>query len=297
MDAVPASRLQANESRYHPRARHQEGARRSAAALAWRFFWTLRWWYLPMLLSDYGRMVLRRKYDAITTDRAYDAKPRGSLGFVGRAIDRKVLEMPLHEGLRQRLALVEGALVAEARAAGARHAGPVRVLSAPCGAGRDVAHASGTLRKEDPALHARLEMHGLDLDATGEALPLATARVAAAGGALRTHREDLFASRGLASLEGGFDVVNCIGLTAWLDEPDVERLARRFRGLAAPGAALVVDNFAWHSTSHLGKLLEINTRYHDPKEFVAMVERAGWRLERAVPSANGVCVVHTFRAI
>lgn len=284
---------QVSQPRYHPRARHQEGARSSMARLVWRFVWTLRWWYLPMLLSDYGRMILRRKYDAIATDHAYDAKPHGSLGPLGRAVDAKVLAMPLHEGLRQRLALVEDALVVEARGAGAKRIGPVRILSAPAGAGRDVANAAARLRASDPALHARLELTALDLDATDEALPLAAKRAAAAGKNPRTVRGDLFA----VNLEGAYDVVNCIGLTAWMDLDDVERLARRFRQVARPGGALVVDNFYWHSTSHLGKLLEMSTRYHDPKAFVAAIEKAGWALERATDTANRTNAVHVFRAV
>lgn len=282
-------------------ARHREGARKGFGALLWTFFWKLKWQYFPLLLSDYGREILRRKYDAIATDRAYENRPSGLVGPLGRAVDALVLGFPLHEGLRQRLRLVVVALEAEVRRAGAEGHGEVRVLSAPCGLARDLVTLATRLRRDDPALAARLRLLGVDLDETGEVIPLASSRAAAAGVPVSLHRADLFDAAGLERLLGSterYHVVNCIGLTAWLDLPDVARLARHFRErLLVEGGALIVDNFAVHPHSHLGKDLEMNTRYHDSEAFARTLQASGFHVESATPTQNGVNSVYVARAV
>lgn len=283
-------------------ARHQRGATKSVLGLLWSFIVSLRWWYLPMLLSRQGKLVLKRKYDAVTTDNAYDLQPRGSLGFVGRAIDRQVLKMPVHAALRQRLRLVVAALKGETRRA-ARHNpdGAVRVLSAPCGLSRDLLTAVRELKEEAPDVAKRLDLHGLDLDASDEAIPISRQRAALARVPVTYHREDLFNSRGLDDLFAKgqkFHVANCIGLTAWLDLHEVEKLGRHFHDkILAPGGSLVVDNWAPHSTSHLGNTLQINTRYHAPADFLAAFANAGFRVEREETTSNGVVTVYVLRAV
>ncbi len=81
-------------------ARHTAGATKSLGRIAWDFFVRLKWQYYPLLLSDYGRDILRRKYDAFATDRAYENRPSGILGPIGRLMDRFVLDFPTHEGVR-----------------------------------------------------------------------------------------------------------------------------------------------------------------------------------------------------
>lgn len=125
-------------------ARHTEAKVSSPGQLVWRLARTGRVHYVGMLLSDYGRQILTRKYDAFSTDRAYTIEPSGKFGPVGKLVDRYVLSFPLHEALRQRLALVVEALVDEVlgRAEGVA---TVRVLSAPCGLARDVITAAARL--------------------------------------------------------------------------------------------------------------------------------------------------------
>ena len=82
-------------------ARHARKVTKGLGALSWSYLIRLKWQYLPLLLSDYGREILRRKYDAVSTDMSYENKPSGLLGPIGKAIDRIVLKFPLHEGLRQ----------------------------------------------------------------------------------------------------------------------------------------------------------------------------------------------------
>ena len=82
------------------RARHTEAAVSPPGRIIWRLVRSGRVHYLGMLLSDYAREILTRKYDAFATDHAYTLEPHGRLGPIGRAVDRMVLRFPLHEGLR-----------------------------------------------------------------------------------------------------------------------------------------------------------------------------------------------------
>lgn len=282
-------------------ARHRQGAGKSIGAIAWTFFWRLRWQYYPMLLSDYGREILRRKYDAFATDTAYEDQPRGVLGPIGRWVDRKVLDFPTHEGVRQRLRIVVDALKADISDRAREGDAPVRVLSAPCGLARDLLTCAAELGRDNPWALQKAEFHALDLDAEGGVLAEASRRSAAQGVPVSFYKDDLFNPKELgALLERGarFDAVNCIGLTAWLDLSDVERLARLLHDrVLAPGGTLVIDNFAWHKYSSIGRDLEIYTRYHAPEAFVAALERSGFRVLERRTTANKVNTVHIAVAV
>jgi SAM-dependent methyltransferase len=276
-------------------ARHRANARTPAWLLTLRFLALFRWRYLARFPSNHAWMVLRRKYDAVVTDRAYENRPESWLGSLGRWADRRVLDYPVHVGLRQRLELVTDALVDAIAERVGDGASTTRVLSAPSGLARDLVLASTRARDERGIALDRLELHGLDLDESGEVIPEAQRRLELAGLDATFHREDVFAAAGpalVAAQRGPFDIVNCIGLASWISIDEVEQLVAGFRRLVAPGGVLLIDNFAWHDHSDMGADLEINTIYHPPDEFIARIERAGFRIAAARPTANGVCTLH-----
>lgn len=274
------------------RARHTEARESTPGELVWRLAKTGRIHYVFLLLSSYGRQILANKYDAFTTDNAYTIEPEGMLGPVGRLVDRMVLNFPLHVALRQRLAIVVDMLAREVGARSASH-GPVRLLSAPCGLARDVITTAERVR--DDGTDGRLEITGADIDETGTVLEEAARRAAAADVPIEFLREDLFAPEtalsAAAAEHGGFDIVNSIGLTAWIDPPDLEKLVARYVELMAPGGALVIDNWREHKHSHLGELLEMPTRYHPEPLFRGVLEDAGLADISNRVSANGIVAV------
>ena len=275
-----------------PRARHAETAVSSPGRLVWRIVRRGRLHYPLLLLSDQGRLILQRKYDATVTDRAYANEPHGRLGPIGRVVDAFVLRFPVHEAIRQRLTLVVGALEEAVRVQSAG-AGPVRVLSAPCGLGRDVLAVAQRLGQTSSG--PDVSWTGLDIDAGGTVLDETARRAARAGVRIRLLREDLFTDRSalteLVGCDGGFHVVSSIGLASWLDLPDVARLTARFHELTGPGATLLIDNFRRHKHSRLGPLLEIPTRYHDDRGLEAALSAGGWTHVEARPSPNGIAVL------
>ena len=279
-------------------ARHAARAVTSPWRLALRL--ALKPQYLLNLPSNYAWMVLRRKYDAFTTDRAYENRPSSWLGPLGWWADRRVLNFPLHVALRERLRFVTESLVEHVVAQAERGVEPVRVLSAPCGLGRDLIQAAEELRRRDPSLLGRVESHALDIDFQGDVIPEARRRTGAAALPVTFYREDIFDPAGLrARAEAGikFQVVNCIGLTAWLDLEEVERLVRFFRQVVMEtGSVLLIDNFAWHQHSAMGEDLEVYTYYHPPEAFRQVITRSGFDLLEEKVTANGVNTLSIARA-
>lgn len=275
-------------------ARHSAEARTPVWRLVLGFALRARWRYLLHLPSNYAWMVAARKYDAITTDRAYDNAPSSWLGPLGRWADRRVLEYPVHVALRERLEVVTAGLASEieSRLDADR---TVRVLSAPSGLGRDVRQALSRLRERGVDLE-RVSVSCLDLDASGEVHDAAREHFRAAGLAATFHRLDIFDEGAIRELAGpGFDVVNCQGLTAWLDFPEVARLLRVFAGVLRPGGVLLIDNFAPHAHSSMAHDLEMRVRYHNTMLLRASLREAGFREIEERTSSQRIVTVYTCR--
>jgi hypothetical protein len=211
-----------------------------------------------------------------------------------------VLNYPIHVALRERLRLVTDALV-EAVEAWQRPDNIVRVLSAPCGLCRDIIQAATVLRRRSAGAAPEVAWHALDIDTRGDVIPEARRRAEAAGLMVAFHREDLFDPAGLAARVGDgqrYDVVNCIGLTTWLNLAEVERLVRFYHDtVTRSGATLVIDNWAVHAHSRGAEDLEIFAYYHAPEEFAALLVRCGFCIRRLATTTNGACTVYVAEAV
>ena len=179
--------------------------------------------------------------------------------------------------------------------------GNIKVLSAPCGLTRDILAARNELCIEAPDVADRLELHALDLDPTGEVIPIAQRRTKAAGIGVSFYRADLFNPESVkASLRSneGFHIVNCIGLTPWITLGEVEYLFRFFHDQALiPGGTLVVDNFTQHEQFSIADDLEIHATYHDPGLFVAAPESNGFRVISSRTTAHQVNTVYVAKSV
>ena len=282
-------------------AKHHQDVTKGLGGISWRFLTNIgKWQYLPMLLSDYGREIVRRKYDAIATDRAYENIPSGLLGPIGAWVDRQVLDLPLHQDLRHRLRFVVDGLNEQAQVHSQHGDGPVRILSAPCGLIRDVVTTASELAVEAPDIADRLEFHALDLDPTGEVIPLARRRAEDAGVRVSFHQANLFDQESVMETlpSGGFQIVNCIGLTPWITLEEVESLIRFFHDrVLVPGGTLVIDNFTEQARSPIADDLEIRATYHEPDRFVAALEANGFRLVSTRTTANETNTVYVATSV
>ena len=272
---------------------HARSARSTPAQLTSRWLRDRKVWLLPMLLSDYGRQIMERKYDAIATDRAYDLRPSGRWGPIGVLVDWVVLHQDIHVGLRQRLALVVDEVVDAVHDRWTAGIDQVRLASGPCGLARDLRLA--WQRLDSP--HGRLKVIGLDLDPTGEVLPLVAQRAAQANLPLRTARCNLLDDTALATAleHRPVDVFLSIGLSVWLEPPELAHLLAGFNRGLLPDGVLVVDNFRAHGASRFARDLELETRYHEPASFEEALRTAGFTIERTRETRNHVNVVYRCR--
>src|SRR3954470_3695234 len=58
--------------------------------------------FIPILSSALAQDILSRGYDARTLDRVYSTRADSALGLMGRVAARVVLDLPVHQGLRER---------------------------------------------------------------------------------------------------------------------------------------------------------------------------------------------------
>ncbi len=282
------------ETKENP-GRHAAIATSSSGQLAFRWFITFRWHYILLFLSDFGQDLIQRKYDAFTTDRAYENRASGRF-LVGKWVDWLVQRQALHEALRQRLQIVVPELVRLAAEFEKQGKAPARVVSGPCGLARDLILAAKMIGEKGSS-SGQVEYWGVDLDFSSETLPEASRRAKDAAVELQLIRADLLDSTSLveAFADKPIHVFNCIGLTPWLDLDDVERLFSTVRSLMEPGGAMIVDMFHTSPQSSSGSDFEIATYYHPDDVFEETLRRAGFDIERRQETANHINVVYTAR--
>src|SRR5262249_14065080 len=86
-------------------AKHRSRARRDLRCLLHSWLLTGKWYYSFLLLSETGRLLAREKYSAFAIDRVYANDPAG-FGWLGRRLDRYLLDLPVHRAVRDRFAFV-----------------------------------------------------------------------------------------------------------------------------------------------------------------------------------------------
>ena len=260
--------------------------------LAWHWLVTCRWQLFALYLSDLGRSMIACKYDAFTTDDAYDPKPRGR--GLARLVDRVVRNRDTHVALRERLDLVVGELVESCLAR--KDKGAVSVVSGPIGLGRDLRSAWSRLSDLRTAPIAWMDLRGFDLDASESVLAAASSLAAHDQIPLQTFQLDLLDTTRVADVIGdGVDVFNCIGLTTWLDEPALGVLLSSIESTLTEDGVLIIDHWRRHGGSKYVDALQMPARYVTDAEFETSLSDAGFEVERKRVTANGVAVVYRVR--
>jgi SAM-dependent methyltransferase len=273
--------------------RHQRPDQRTPGQLAFLWLFTFRWHLLALFLSDLGRSVISRKYDAFTTDNGYSDEPVGD-NPVTRAIDAVVRGRDTHIALRQRLDLVTEELVATTLSR--RGSGPVRLVSGPVGLGRDLRGVWNRLERLGSRPVDWLEVTGIDLDASGTVLAEASRLARNAGIPLETYQQDMLDAEGLGRVIGGkVDVFNTIGLSTWLDQTGLEETLGAIRSTLAADGVLVVDHWRHHLGSKYVDALEVPARYISDEEFESTLTSCGYVIEDKRVTTNSVVVVYRAR--
>lgn len=260
--------------------------------LAIRWLLTLRWHLFALFASDLGRSMVDHKYDAFTTDNAYDATPRGR-GAVPRFVDRVVRGKDTNVALRQRLEIVTGVLTEAVLIK--RTGGPIRLASGPVGLGRDIRQTWSRLRALGTRPDLWLELVGVDLDDEGIVLAEAARLAESEDIPLSVHRLDLLRPDIESAIGGPVDVFNSIGLGVWLDDGQFRNLLWTARTVLADDGVLVIDHWRRHGGAKYVGALQMPARYITDDAFEAALTAAGFIVEEKRATANGVVVVYRAR--
>jgi len=251
--------------------------------------------FIPVLSSALAQDILTRGYDPRTLDRVYANRPDSDLGLMGRIMDRAVLDLPVHHGLRECFQATVGEMCAAAVVAVERDGlSEFRVLCAPCGLANEMVEAGKRLRSRHPEVLARVRFWGVDPDLEGNLLPEAKRRAWMGGVEARFIREDLRRHREVRAVvesEGPFHLINCTGVCQRFSLADLGELVRFYAGMLAEGGALLIDRWQPAEKSRVAAGLGIRMRCDREAEFHAMLRAAGLEIEREHPSGEGGCVL------
>src|SRR5262245_44140220 len=199
-------------------AKHRCQSRSSTRRLMLSWVLAGKWQHFFLMLSDTGSLLVREKYSARAIDRVYEHRPSG-WGWLGRRLDRYILELPVHQAVRDRFAFVTRNLAAAIDAQLADGTAPVSVLSAPCGLARDLCTTYDKIRYHHRSAAMRMRLYGVDLDYEGRVLEAARQRALARAVPIQLVRANLLDDATwswLREANGLFSVVSCIGLAPWL---------------------------------------------------------------------------------
>jgi SAM-dependent methyltransferase len=250
--------------------------------------------FLPILSSVLAQEILSRGYDARTLQRVYTNRPASDVGLFGRLADRMVLDLPVHQALRERLDTAAGEIAAAASVAVRGGASEFRVLCAPCGLGSEMLAAADRLRALRPEVLERTRFTGIDPDADGHLLPEATRRARAAGIEARFIREDLRRHREVdaaVAKDGPYHFVSFLGVSQDHSVEQLRQFVRYFARVLAPGGTLLIDRWEGSGDSSVAKGLGIEVMRHQPRLFHEMLREAGLEVEREHASGEGGCVL------
>jgi SAM-dependent methyltransferase len=279
-------------------ARHRARAGRDLRRLALSWLLTGHWHYLPLLLADTGYLLAREKYSAFAIDRIYADTP-GGWGWLGRCLDRYVLDLPVHRAVRDRFRFVTRHLVeALHRLLAGRD--EVAVLSVPCGLARDLCTAHGQVKRRHPDADRRLKLYGLDLDYEGRVLEEARRRARAAGAPIRLVRGDALDAATWSWLRGeapALSAILCIGFSPWLAPDELGALLRQFARHLHPGGYLFLDRFNEGRYSKMGSRADILAHYHSDTWVRDCLRTAGLALQTGYPLGGDEGMLYVARKI
>jgi hypothetical protein len=257
-------------------ARHRSRARGDLGRLLVSWLASARWQYFCLLLSDTAYLLAREKYSAFAIDRIYADTPSG-FGWLGRRLDRYVLDLPVHRAVRDRFRFVTRHLTEAIQQSLAEFL-EVEVLSVPCGLVRDLTTVYQQLGRKDPDAAQRVKFYGLDLDYEGRVLEEARRRARSSGAPITFVRANALEGRTWSWLRqqvSTLSVISCIGFSPWLAPDELGMLLRCFGEHLRTSGYLLLDRFNPGRHSQMGKRAEIHAHYHSDEHVREHLEAAG----------------------
>ena len=236
-----------------------------------------------LALSDLAREGIANRGSFRFADHLYKAAPSGRL-VVGRYLDAIFLRLPAASAFRRRYLHAREAIEAAVRARAA--AGPVRILTVPCGIPRDAVEMAQALDRESSALVERVEYVGMDIDP--EALRVAAAFADGSPfGSMAFHQGDALQRRQYPA--GRFHLVSSTGLGEFLDDSQLEALFANVYDVLEPGGTFYTSATASDPVSApLLRAIKLDTHYRRQPQLEALLGRLPWRQVKYVVDRTGL---------
>lgn len=241
--------------------------------------------YFLLRTSDLGREGIERSGSYRFADHIYRNQPSGR-GWLGRFIDARLLALPASQAFHRRYKRAQAAL--RSALENFPNEPTLSVLSVPCGLPRDLTELASTLRREDPALLARVRYHGMDIDP--ELLELARAFTNGCG----VPKMEFILGDALSAADfpkRGMHAVVSTGLGEFLEDEDLLAFYRNVHSALRPGGTFYtsVTQHDPRSDAFLNAF-ELRTHYRTADEVQRIVRRLPWSRVTLTPEATGLQV-------
>jgi len=251
--------------------------------------------YYVLRLSDLAREGIDNSGSYRFADHIYMGRPAGRTPL-GRWIDARLLGMPAARAFRCRYQKAReivlrslGELPNEGLA-GSERTPPtqssLRVLAIPCGIPRDILDVACTLQHEQPALLARLEYCGMDLDP--QVLRLADTLLRDSGlREFRLHRGNALSADDYP--RGPFHLVISTGLGEFLSDDElVEFYGYIYQVLEDGGIFYTSASARGRGSDAMLRIAEILPQYRGAAELEPMIRRYPWRRVTLTQDSTGL---------
>jgi SAM-dependent methyltransferase len=229
--------------------------------------------YYFLTLSDLAREGIANSGSFRFADHIYAGVPSGRTAL-GRFLDSRLLTMPAARAFRRRYQRAQAAIRCALESAPVGSF-PLRVLAVPCGIPRDMIELATTLRRDNPALVARIEYHGMDIDPSA----LAVARSLLAGSPLAAafyHCGDALSADDYPAVT--FRAVVSTGLGDFLDDEELAALYANVYRVLEPGGTFYTSASARDRRSDLLlRMVELLPRYRSADDVAQILRGFPWR--------------------
>ncbi len=229
--------------------------------------------FFVLCLSDLCREGIANSGSHEFADHIYRSVPSGRT-WLGRKIDAMVLSLPATRAFRERYKRAQQE-IRTALEEFPDDGQPLRVLAIPCGLPRDMTELAAALTQENPALLARVQYMGMDVDPV--LLEKATRFVD--GSPLlnvRFHRGNALLAEDYPA--GKFHAIVSTGLGEFLDDEQLATFYRNvFHALCDGGTFYTSATRAEASSDLLLRMFELETNYRAPADLERILRSLPWR--------------------
>ena len=241
-------------------------------------------YYLAML-SDMAREGMLNSGSYRFADHIYRMEPSGRTAF-GRWIDERFLHLPATKAFHLRYKYAQTAVRAALESFPATTQ-PLRWLAIPCGLPRDHTELAATLAQENPALLARMEYYGMDIDP--ELLQLAERFTARSGIPRRTFVQGNALLADNYPAVGGFHAIVSTGLGEFLKTPELEVFYRNVHAALAPGGTFYTSATRYEKRSEAFlQAFELITQYRTTEDLEKILGQLPWTRLKLTQDSSGL---------